>query len=552
MSFNVNNNNLDEFFQAYFSATATATQAATLSSNITNYSNILIDINKKYAGRDNRSGNEQTLRTNYSVNTNDLNLFFNKINSIFEINISGSFTYFPNTARTPLISYSPSNVVVPGRSNRINAGTYTGSTSDSTNTVAVGLNIPSTYVIQRSGTMIISPYAAIFTFSGSNIFDGVSRPITNFISNNLPSGITYSVTTGTNPIRNVGTYSSSSYTISITNDLASNYTITRTGNTVITPRPVSFIFSGGFTFDGVSRPITDFISNNLPSGITYSVTGGTNPITNVGSYNSNDYSIIITNDLIGNYTISKSGQVQIEKRGIRIYVFGQIEYTGNNFEPFFYTEPDIGFGQISLNSTFRDPGIYNDPQNWNWIYDSNNIHIDSYTGSFEIFVNVTINISGSFGYNGQFGSYFPFYTVSPSQYTSFIEQSGFGYTNPGRYFGSAFFNQFSSSASYIRIQNITGYMDILVFSGTIDLTQTVNSNGIGNLVSLVSNGSVSPFLPGNVSYSVTNIGISDDGGLYPKYVSATNGNCSYSIIGDNQNYYNLTITGTITILAPLN
>jgi len=301
--------NLDEIFQPF--AFANATQAATLSSSITRYRNLNVDISGRFAGRDNRVGNAVSLESLYRVNGTDLIGFFNRINAVFEISIGGLFTYFPSTARTPtLVSYSPTNVVVPNSSTRINAGTYTPSTNDSANTVAIGLNIPSSYIVQRSGTMIISPYAATFTFSGSNVFDGVSRPITNFITNNLPAGITYSVTAGTNPIRNAGTYSASSYTISITNDLASNYTISRSGSTIITARPVSFIFAGSFTYNGNSYSITNFITpSNLPSGITWAVSGGTNPIINAGIYSSADYTIIITNDLAGNYTISKSGSV---------------------------------------------------------------------------------------------------------------------------------------------------------------------------------------------------------------------------------------------------
>ena len=546
--------NLDLIFQPF--AAANATQAATLSSGITRYRNINVDISGRYAGRDNRIGNSVSSETLYRVNGADISGFFNRINAIFDISIGGSFTYFPNTSRTPTLpSYSPTNVVVPNVSTRINAGTYDASNNNSNNTVAVGLNIPSTYVIQRGGRMIILPYGATFNFTNSFGFDTNSYPITNFISTNLPPGITYSVTGGTNPIRNAGTYSSSSYTVSITNDLSSNYTITRSGSTVITARPVTFNFSGGFTYDGISRAITNFITpSNLPAGITWAVSGGTNPITNAGIYPSSVYTITITNDLAGNYTISRTGQVVISQLGLSVIVYGEVAYNGSPYTPFFYTIPDVPFGTISLNTTFTNPGVYSDSQNWSWSYDTNNIQINSYSGSFEIYINVVINIFGTFGYEGQFTSYFPFYTVSPPEYSGFISQAGFGYTNPGRYYGSQFLNQFSSSVSYVRIQSVTGFMDILPFSGTIDLTQTVNSNGIGNLVTLVSNGFVSPSLPSGVSYSVTNTGISDSGGgpSYPKYVSASNGNCSYSIIGDNGSYYNLTITGTITILAPPN
>jgi len=473
-NFRSRGNNLNLIFQPF--ASANATQAATLSAAVTRYRNSAQDINTRYAGRDNRAGNAVSLATLYRVNSVDLINIFNKINAEFVVTIGGSFTYSPGVSRTPTLSYSPTNVVVPNITTKINAGTYTPSATETASTVAVGRNIPSTYVITRSGSMIIAP------------------------------------------------------------------------------RPVSFTFSGGFTYDGVARAITDFITTNLPAGITYAVSGGTNPIFNAGIYNSSDYTITITNDLQGNYSISKSGFVQISQLSLQVFVSGSVPYNGSSYFPSFTTSPEVPFGTISLNTTFTEPGIYSDPQNWSWSYDTNNIQITSYSGSFEIYVDVVINIFGTFGYEGPFTSYFPFYTVSPSAYNSFISQAGSGYTYPGTYYGFQFLYQFSSSVSYVKIQSVTGFMTILPFSGTIDLTQTVNSNGIGNLVSLVSNGFVSPSLPGVASYSVTNIGISDPGGgpSYPKYVSATNGNCSYSIIGDNAAYYNLTITGTITILAPPN
>lgn len=129
--------NLDSRFQVFSTGCLTA--------STTNFRNNNNDLRLRYAGRDNRGANSLGFNVNYSVNGNDLSKIFNKINSVFEYSISGSSTY-NKQPKTPTLTYSPTNVVIPNCTSQTNAGTY------NVNQFTIGTNIPTSYIKQANAS----------------------------------------------------------------------------------------------------------------------------------------------------------------------------------------------------------------------------------------------------------------------------------------------------------------------------------------------------------------------------------------------------------------
>lgn len=463
------NVNLDNIFQLY--ASANATQAATLASTATRYTNNNIDIASRYAGRDNRTSNWVSQQTFYRIFGSDISNNFNKFGAQFIITIGGSYTY-DKIAKTPTLSYSPTNVVVPNISTRTDAGTYACSTVNTTSAVAVGTNIPATYVPVRSGSMIINPRPITFTFGGSSDYTGSAFNVTNFITvgGGLPAGVGYTVSPST--VVNAATYNNSSFTITITGDSASNYSITKSGSFTITQLAINLNIFGEQEYSGFSY----FPSyETFPSGYESVVSFGNNAI-NVGDYGASYFSPfstnpnIIFNNITGTFTIFTRLIVSIFFPGIAMYVGPSTAYLP------------------SVNS------------------------VTSLTGA-PIPIDIVNNI----------------YPTTPKTYPGYYDGYTFGW--------NGFTNLY-------RQYQFNGAMQITNFSGTTDLTQNVNGTGTpGSTINLVTQ-SVSPSLPSGVSY---NASISDPGPTYPKYLSGSS--ASLSITGDNPSYYNITQTGTISVLS---
>jgi len=464
------NVNLDNIFQLY--ASANATQGATLSSSITRYTNNNIDINTRYAGRDNRTSNWVSQQTFYRIFGSDISNNFNKFGAEFVVTIGGSYTY-DKIAKTPTISYSPTNVIVPNLSTRIDAGTYTPALTNTTTTVATGTNIPATYVAVRGGSMTIIPRPISFTFGGSSDYTGSSFNVTNFITvgGGLPAGVGYSVSPST--VINAATYSNTSFTISITGDSASNY------------------------------------------------------------------------------SISKSGSFIINQRIVDIVIGGEGEYTGYGYSPNFSTVPS-GYESFINMSSVTDIGEYN---SGNLTISSNNpnVVIGSISGSYIIYARlvVTINFPGIAMYVGSSTSYLP-NVVSATILTTGAPAppeilAGIYSTTPKTYPGvySGYTFSWSGFTTLYREYAFNGNLTIVNFSGSTDLTQDVNGTGTaGNTLNLITQ-PVTPFsLPSGVSYSAS---VSDPGPTYPKYISGSS--ASFTITGDNPTYYDITRTGTISVLA---
>ena len=480
--------NIDTLFQSF--ASATATQFATLTGSTTNFRNNTSDIRTRYAGRDNYTPNWLSTQTFYNVNGIDICNNFNRFGAQFILQISGSFMY-DKTAKTPSFSYNPTNVGVPNISNRIDAGTYNCSTVNSSNTISVGTNIPSTYVPVRSGQLII------------------------------------------------------------------------------TPRPITFTFSGSAPFTGNPYNVTDFITvggSGFPSGVTYSVSPST--ATSVDTYNNSLYTFTIVGDSASNYSISKQGSFQITPIGIDVYISGERLYNG------FCLTPSVGSGEITtvpsgyetsvaFNNCVTNPGSYTNSTLQ--AYSTNpNVVVNTVFGSFLIYTTlvVTVGFPGTAMYAGPSTYYKPSVISVSSQQGAPVpgslvnqivplgEQQIPG-DPPGQFYPGSSFVPYTGYDSIYREGSYAGGMTIVDFQDTLNMTQTVNSNGIGNIITLVSQGSLSFGLPPGVSYTVTT-SITDTGIGYPQNVSATNGNCTVTINGDNPNYYIITVTGTITILAPPN
>jgi len=133
--------NLDTYFQTFSTNCRTATA--------TNIRNGGTDLNARYAGRDNRAGNAVTAitSTNFTAGGTDIVSRFNRVGSVFEVQIGGTTTYSGSGQTPSLASYSPTNVVVPTiTGTQTNAGTYTSAN------FTVGANIPSTYTRSLTGT----------------------------------------------------------------------------------------------------------------------------------------------------------------------------------------------------------------------------------------------------------------------------------------------------------------------------------------------------------------------------------------------------------------
>jgi hypothetical protein len=466
--FKKQNINLDSIFQVY--SPSNATQAATLSSSVTKYTNNNIDINTRYAGRDNRVGNWVSSATFYKIFGSDISNNFNRFGAEFILTIGGNYTY-DKISKTPTLSFSPTNVVTPNISTRINAGTYTCSTLNSTTTVAVGTNIPASYVPIRSGSMIINPRPISFTFSGSSTFTGDPISVTSFITvgGGLPAGVGYTVSPST--VTSANTYNNTSFTITITGDSASNYSITKSGSFTINPQSIDLVILGEAEYTGSSFFPSIF---TVPSGYESNV--GVNAVTDVGEYNSGNLSItagpnVIINSISGSYYIYTRVIVNISFPGIAVYNGPTTSYL-----------PDVT-SVTSLTGAPIPPEI----------------------------------VSG-------------IYPTTPKTY-------------PGVYPGSSF--SYTGYTILYREYSYTGSMTIVNFSGSTDLTQTVNGTGSpGNTINLTPQ-SVSPSLPPGISYSAS---ITDPGPNYPAYVSGSS--ASLTINGDSPSYYNITQTGTITIFSP--
>ena len=137
--------NLDTYFQTFSTNCRTATA--------TNIRNGGTDLNARYAGRDNRAGNAVTAitSTNFTAGGTDIVSRFNRVGSVFEVQIGGTTTYSGSGQTPSLASYSPTNVVVPTiTGTQTNAGTYTSAN------FTVGANIPSTYTRSLTGTYVIN------------------------------------------------------------------------------------------------------------------------------------------------------------------------------------------------------------------------------------------------------------------------------------------------------------------------------------------------------------------------------------------------------------
>ena len=139
--------NLDSIFQAYVSGDI-------VQSTTTNIQNGGTDIKGRYAGRDNKSENASTA-VNFRYGGLALNGLFNKINSTYDVTISGTVTY-NETAQLPTLSHNPSNTPTQATisGGATNAGTY----------------YPSNFTITLPGNYLPGNYSGTFTINPARPF----------------------------------------------------------------------------------------------------------------------------------------------------------------------------------------------------------------------------------------------------------------------------------------------------------------------------------------------------------------------------------------------
>jgi len=152
--------NIDTYFQTFSTNCLTAVA--------TNLRNSNVDLNARYAGRDNRPGNAVTAiaTTGFTVGGSDIVSRFNRTGAIFDVTIGGTTTYNGFGQTASITSYSPTNVVVPTISGSVtNQGNYTSAS------FTVGANIPTTYTKNITGTYTIQkrdPYQTD-SFDGTDV-----------------------------------------------------------------------------------------------------------------------------------------------------------------------------------------------------------------------------------------------------------------------------------------------------------------------------------------------------------------------------------------------
>lgn len=181
--------NIDTYFQTFSTNCKVAVA--------TNIRNSNIDLNSRYAGRDNRAGNAVTAvaTTGFTVGGSDIVSRFNRTGAVFDVTIGGITTYNGSGQTASITSYSPTDVVVPTISGTVtNAGTYTSSS------FTVGANIPTSYTKNLTGTYTIQarvPYiSTTFDSDQVNPNDGNTYRLYTVQSNLVAGSITVNLTSG--------------------------------------------------------------------------------------------------------------------------------------------------------------------------------------------------------------------------------------------------------------------------------------------------------------------------------------------------------------------
>lgn len=180
---------LDTYFQTFSTGCITA--------SATNLRNAGVDLNARYAGRDNLASNAVTAipSTGYTVGGSDIVSRFNKTGAVFNVTIGGTTTYSGSGQTASITGYTPTNVVVPTISGtQTNAGTYTSAN------FTVGANIPTSYTKNLTGTYTIQkrvPYTTTSFYTDEiNPFDGMTYRLYSVISNLVGGSITVSFASG--------------------------------------------------------------------------------------------------------------------------------------------------------------------------------------------------------------------------------------------------------------------------------------------------------------------------------------------------------------------
>lgn len=243
--------NIDTYFQTFSTNCKVAVA--------TNLRNSTVDLNARYAGRDNRAGNAVTAiaTTGFTVGGSDIVSRFNRTGAVFDVTIGGTTTYSGSGQTASITSYSPTDVVVPTISGTVtNAGTYTSAS------FTVGANIPTSYTKNLTGTYTIQarvPYIST-TLDGDylNPNDGNTYRLYLITSNLVGGSITVSLTSGNGYFRVGPDWDTSSHITSTTSgnffaDVAgtiyfgvltggssATYTINSAGNTNYTSENLTF------------------------------------------------------------------------------------------------------------------------------------------------------------------------------------------------------------------------------------------------------------------------------------------------------------------------